>query len=91
MAADEGSAGRGPRDGVLDTRARLERVAHLVARAPITCAPSTPIGDVAALMARERISSVLIPHADGVGIVTDQDLRSRVVAAVATRRIRSRR
>src|SRR5262245_7046797 len=32
-------------------------------------------------MVRERISSVLIPHADGVGIVTDRDLRSRVVAA----------
>ena len=27
-------------------------------------------------MARERISSVLIPHADGIGIVTDRDLRS---------------
>jgi CBS domain-containing protein len=79
VAGDAGSSGRG--EDVLDARARLERVEHVVARSPVTCPPSTSIGDVAALMARERISSVLIPHADGIGIVTDRDLRARVVAA----------
>jgi CBS domain-containing protein len=31
-------------------------------------------------MSRERISSILVPHAGGLGIVTDRDLRTRVVA-----------
>lgn len=79
MAADEGSSGR--REDTSDARTRLERVEHVVARSPVTCPPSTSIGDVATLMARERISSVLIPHPDGMGIVTDRDLRTRVVAA----------
>jgi CBS domain-containing protein len=33
------------------------------------------------VMARERVSSVLVRHSGGVGILTDRDLRSRVVAA----------
>ena len=36
-------------------------------------------------MAREQISSVLIPHADGVGIVTDRDLREPRRRGLATR------
>jgi CBS domain-containing protein len=68
------------RDGVLDTRARLARVESLVRRPPVTCDPSTSIRNAAAVMARERISSVLIPHSDGPGILTDRDLRGRVVA-----------
>lgn len=67
-------------DGVLDTRARLIRVESLVSRPPVTCPPTTSIRDAAGLMARERISSVLIPHPDGPGILTDRDLRSKVVA-----------
>jgi CBS domain-containing protein len=68
------------RDGVLDMQARLERVQGLVLRPPVTCAPSMSIRDAAALMARERISSLLIPHSEGPGILTDRDLRGRVVA-----------
>jgi CBS domain-containing protein len=67
-------------EGALDARARLVRVESLVGRPPVTCPPSTSIREAAALMARERISSVLIPHPDGPGILTDRDLRSRVVA-----------
>jgi CBS domain-containing protein len=60
---------------------RYRDVGEIVRRAPVTCEPSTPVADAAALMARERISSLLIPSPDGgVGILTDRDLRSRVVA-----------
>jgi CBS domain-containing protein len=51
-----------------------------VRRAPVTCDPATPIAEAAATMARDRISSIIVPHADGLGILTDRDLRSRVVA-----------
>ncbi len=67
-------------DGVLDSRARLVRVESLVRRPPVACPPTTSIRDAAALMTRERISSVLILHPDGPGILTDRDLRSKVVA-----------
>lgn len=64
----------------LDDRTRLVRVESLVSRPPVTCPPSTSVRDAAGLMARERISSVLIPHREGLGIFTDRDLRGRVVA-----------
>lgn len=51
----------------------------LVARAPVFVAPETSVRDAARLMRDERISSVLI---DGTtrGILTDRDLRTRVLA-----------
>ena len=54
----------------------------LVRRTPVTCDPETPVADAAGLMARERVSSLLVPNASegGVGILTDRDLRTRVVA-----------
>jgi len=60
---------------------RYREVGALVRRAPVTCDPVTAVADAAGLMARERVSSLLIPSADGtVGILTDRDLRTRVVA-----------
>jgi len=60
---------------------RYREVGALVRRAPVTCDPVTAVADAAGLMARERVSSLLIPYADGtVGILTDRDLRTRVVA-----------
>ena len=67
-------------EGAIDTRAGLIRVESLVRRHPVSCSPSTSIRDAAGVMARERISSVLVPHPAGMGILTDRDLRSRVVA-----------
>ena len=57
-------------------------VRTLVKRAPITLPPHTPIVDAARRMRDERVSSVLIVQ-DGAlfGLVTDRDLRNRVVAA----------
>jgi CBS domain-containing protein len=78
--SDPPDAGADVGDGVLDVRARLIRVESLVSRPPVSCSPSTSIRAAAGLMARERISSVLVPHPEGLGILTDRDLRSKVVA-----------
>src|SRR4249920_248908 len=60
---------------------RYRDVGSLVRRPPVTCDPSTQVAEAAELMARERVSSLLIPNAGGgVGILTDRDLRTRVVA-----------
>jgi CBS domain-containing protein len=60
---------------------RYREVGALVRRPPVSCDPVTAVADAAGLMARERVSSLLIPSADGaVGILTDRDLRTRVVA-----------
>ena len=56
-------------------------VSALVKRAPITLAPETSIQAAAQLMGEGRVSSVLLA-VDGklVGVVTDRDMRNRVVA-----------
>jgi len=54
----------------------------LIREQPITCQPDVSLRDAATRMARDGASSVLV-RLDGsgqLGIVTDQDLRSRVVA-----------
>ena len=53
----------------------------LLKRAPVTLPPQTPIIEAARLMREHRISSVLIVQ-DGAlfGLITDRDLRNRVVA-----------
>jgi signal-transduction protein with cAMP-binding, CBS, and nucleotidyltransferase domain/PAS domain-containing protein len=49
----------------------------------VACPADTPIREAAAAMGRDRAGSLLITSPDGtpVGIVTDRDLRDRVVAA----------
>jgi CBS domain-containing protein len=58
------------------------RVHELVRRAPVTCAPSVSARDVAQRLSREGVGSVVVVDANGaaVGIVTDRDLRRKVVA-----------
>jgi CBS domain-containing protein len=56
-------------------------VSGLVRRPPIEVAPTTTAGEAAALMSGERVSCVLVADPRGRGIVTDRDLRSRVLAA----------
>lgn len=61
---------------VLQTRLR-----DLLRRAPITTTADTTIREAVQLMARERVSSLLVVEGDRlVGIVTDRDLRTRVLA-----------
>jgi CBS domain-containing protein len=57
------------------------RVGPIVSRRPIVCDAARTIRDAAELMARERISSVLVADHGRLAIVTDRDLRARVVAS----------
>jgi CBS domain-containing protein len=53
----------------------------LVRRPPVTCGPDTTLREAARLMDAQEVSSVLVELGDGeFGILTDRDLRSRVVA-----------
>jgi CBS domain-containing protein len=57
-------------------------VTSLIRMQPIICAPEIPLRQAAAEMAQAGASSVLVRLGGGrFGIVTDRDLRSRVVAA----------
>ncbi len=57
-------------------------VGSLVAREPAQVGPDTSIEDAARVMARERISSLLVVREGRIeGIVTDRDLRRRCLAA----------
>ena len=57
------------------------RVAALIRRPPLLCPGSEPIRAAAQRMTAEGASAVLVRHGDTFGIVTDRDLRSRVIAA----------
>jgi CBS domain-containing protein len=69
----------------------LHRVREFITRPPMTAGPMTPVRDLARRMATASIGSTVIVGDDGapVGIVTDRDLRGKVVAegrdAAATR------
>ena len=53
----------------------------LIRREPVTCAADRPLREVAALMSDENVNSMIVRAENGeLGIVTDGDLRSRVVA-----------
>ena len=55
---------------------------ELIKRVPLMLAPDVPIAEAAKAMSEHRVSSVLMVE-DGrlLGLVTDRDLRNRVVAA----------
>lgn len=63
------------------------RLSHLVNRRLITILPTASVRDAAILMRDQRVSSLLVtqtpaaPMVESTGIITDRDLRSRVVAA----------
>lgn len=52
----------------------------LIERPPTTCDPSTTVREAARLMSENRVSALLVPRDGGWAIVTDRDLRSRVLA-----------
>ncbi len=55
-------------------------VAALIRGAPVVCSPETTIRDAAVQMRGAPASSIVIDLGDSLGIVTDRDLRSRVLA-----------
>jgi len=58
------------------------RVRDIVRRAPITTPPATTVREAAQLMTERNVSAVLVTEGPRlVGILTDRDLRSKVVAA----------
>ena len=59
---------------------RLSPIGSLIRRPVVTVEPSETVAEAAARMAAERVSSLLVIGRDDLGIVTDRDLRSRVLA-----------
>ncbi|HMN91627.1 MAG TPA: putative nucleotidyltransferase substrate binding domain-containing protein [Hydrogenophaga sp.] len=58
------------------------QVRTLIKRPPITLPPQTSIREAAEVMREKRVSSVLIVEQDHLfGLITDRDLRNRVIAA----------
>lgn len=55
-------------------------VTSLVRRGPVFCDPATTIRETAKLMTDEMVTAVLVQSRKGLGIVTDADLRKKVVA-----------
>lgn len=58
-------------------------VASLLAAPPLICPPQMTVREAAGLMAERGYSCTLVDLGDRLGIVTDRDLRTRVVAAGA--------
>ena len=57
------------------------KVGDIIRRAPLWVTPTTTIRSAAETMRAERVSSLLVMEGDAlVGIMTDRDLRNRVVA-----------
>ena len=56
-------------------------VGTLVRRLPVSVHRDVTVREAAETMTRERVSSLLIRGGDQLGIVTDRDLRSRVLAS----------
>jgi len=67
-------------DSAPDGDLQLTAVRTIVRREPVTADPDLSVAEAAARMTAERVSSLLIPMDGGWGILTDRDLRSRVVA-----------
>jgi CBS domain-containing protein len=60
----------------------LRRVRDFVTGPALVCSPAASATDIARLLSRHRVGSVVVCALDGspLGIVTDRDLRERVVA-----------
>ncbi len=84
VVAARAEAGAGPAAAAVrgDLALFVGRVRDLLKSGPVTCAPDTPVAEAARTMTRQRVGSVIVVDAAGtpVGIVTDRDLRTRVVA-----------
>jgi CBS domain-containing protein len=74
------------RELAVGTAAGGEPVSKLIRSQTVTCKPSESIGIVAERMTAAGANSAIVELGDGkIGIVTDRDLRTRVLAAGRTR------
>jgi CBS domain-containing protein len=55
-------------------------VTSLIRRGPVFCDPATTIREAATLMSDEVVTALLVRSRKGLGIVTDADLRKKVLA-----------
>ena len=84
------SAGGQPADTALISRAGSallgRRVSDLAEGLPLTCVPRMPVAEAATLMSVRGVDSIVVVDELGepLGIVTDRDLRSKVVARALT-------
>ncbi|HMK91900.1 MAG TPA: DUF294 nucleotidyltransferase-like domain-containing protein [Thermoleophilia bacterium] len=60
-------------------------VSSVVRGAPPVCDPDTTVSEAAGVMAAESRSAILVRLRDGLGIVTDADLRDKVVVGDVSR------
>src|SRR5512137_1406579 len=67
----------------LTPRTHLVSVAALVDRASVICDPDTTIREATSLISQSGSGAILVRTRDGLGIVTDTDLRDRVLLADA--------
>jgi len=65
-----------------DPRLFVRRVRELVKGPPVTCLPSARVDEAARLMSERAVGSIIVggPGGGPAGIVTDRDLRTRVLA-----------
>jgi CBS domain-containing protein len=70
-----------PDPGIFGSDPVQSRVGTLIRTRPLLCPGSEPIRDAARRMTDQGASAVLVPVDTSFGIVTDRDLRTRVVAA----------
>ncbi len=71
-----------PLDGERSFPLLSMRIADLLRRPPVTVAPETPVREASQRMRDEGVSSLLVSEGGKlVGILTDRDLRNRVLAA----------
>ncbi len=68
-------------DGHAQLGLMTTQIGDMISRAPISMPPDSSIRETAEVMSRERVSSIMIIEDNRlIGIVTDRDLRCRVVA-----------
>ncbi len=78
MLEDRHHLGPGSGDGIARDQLR-QPVAAAIRSTPVVCTPGTAVGEAARRMTDAGATALVVDLGDSVGIVTDSDLRSRVV------------
>lgn len=78
----EGIGGKDPSFGMSDKLLYTTPVRDLIAREVVTCSTGTSVREAASTMSSQRVSSIIVMDKGDVpaGIVTDRDLRDKIVS-----------